>query len=328
MAKTSLLQERIVYKPFEYQQASDYWLKQQQAHWLHTEVPMMSDVNDWKQNLTESEKNIIGTILKGFAQTETVVNDYWSTLVTKWFRKPEVIKMAVTFGAFETIHAEAYSLLNEELGLDNFSEFLEDEATMAKIEALTTVRDSHDGTPNWHERAKSLAIFSAFTEGVNLFSSFAVLLSFKLDNKLKGVGQIVEWSIRDESLHSEAGCWLFRTLMQEHPEFNTPELKADIEEAAKLSLKLELDFIDKVYEMGDLTGCPKYDLISFIKHRVNTKMGDLGYGPIVNGIDTEAVQRMSWFDNLSAGKQHTDFFANRVTNYSKGVQNWDAAALF
>jgi ribonucleoside-diphosphate reductase beta chain len=134
MAKTSLLQERIVYKPFEYPMAHDYWMKQQQAHWLHTEVPMMSDVNDWKQNLSETEKNIIGSILKGFAQTETVVNDYWSTLVTKWFRKPEVIKMAVTFGAFETIHAEAYSLLNEELGLDDFSEFLEDETTMAKIE--------------------------------------------------------------------------------------------------------------------------------------------------------------------------------------------------
>ena len=198
MAKTNLLQERIVYKPFEYQEAADYWLKQQQAHWLHTEVPMMSDVNDWKQNLNETEKNIIGSILKGFAQTETVVNDYWSSLVTKWFRKPEVIKMAVTFGAFETIHAEAYSLLNEELGLDDFSEFLEDEATMAKIEELMKVRDNHDGTPNWHQRAVSLAIFSAFTEGVNLFSSFAVLLSFKLDNKLKGVGQIVEWSIRDE----------------------------------------------------------------------------------------------------------------------------------
>jgi len=139
MAKKDITQERIVYKPFEYQQASDYWLKQQQAHWLHTEVPMMSDVNDWKQNLEPHEKNIIGTILKGFAQTETVVNDYWTTLVTSWFRKPEIIKMAVTFGAFETIHAEAYSLLNEELGLDNFAEFLEDEATMAKIEALTKV---------------------------------------------------------------------------------------------------------------------------------------------------------------------------------------------
>ena len=132
--------------------------------------------------------------------------------------------MAVTFGAFETIHAEAYSLLNEELGLDNFAEFMEDEATMAKIEALTSVRDDHNGEVNWSERARSLAIFSAFTEGVNLFSSFAILLSFKLRNKLKGVGQIVEWSIRDESLHSDAGCWLFRQLLEEKPELNTPEL--------------------------------------------------------------------------------------------------------
>lgn len=321
-------QERMVYKPFEYQEASNYWLKQHQAHWLHTEVPMAQDVTDWKSNLSETEKNIIGSILKGFAQTETVVNDYWTNLVTSWFKKPEIIKMAVTFGAFETIHAEAYSLLNEELGLDNFSEFLEDEATMAKIEALMDVRDSHDGTPDWASRAKSLAIFSAFTEGVNLFSSFAVLLSFKLQNKLKGVGQIVEWSIRDESLHSEAGCWLFRQLLSENPDMNTPELRKEIEEAALLSLKLELGFIDKVYEMGDLEGCPKYDLVSFIKHRVNTKMGDLGYGPIVNGIDEAAIKRMKWFDSLSAGKQHTDFFANRVTNYSKGAQNWDANEMF
>ena len=323
-----ITKERIVYKPFEYLEAHDFWLKQHQAHWLSTEVPMMSDINDWKQNLTETEKNIIGSILKGFAQTETVVNDYWSSLVTKWFRKPEIIKMAVTFGSFETIHAEAYSLLNEELGLDNFSEFLEDETTMAKIQNLMNVRDSHEGEPDWHERAKSLAIFSAFTEGVNLFSSFAVLLSFKLKNQLKGVGQIVEWSIRDESLHSEAGCWLFKQLINEKPELNTPELEQAIKEAALLSLKLELDFIDKVYEMGDLEGCSKYDLTSFIKYRVNTKMGDLGYGPIVNGIDQAAIKRMKWFDSLSAGKQHTDFFANRVTNYSKGVQNWDSNDLF
>ena len=320
--------ERIVYKPFEYPEASEYWLKQQQAHWLHTEVPMMSDITDWKQNLNETEKNIIGSILKGFAQTETVVNDYWTNLVTSWFRKPEIIKMGVTFGAFETIHAEAYSLLNETLGLDNFSEFLEDESTMAKIENLMDVRDAHDGTPDWSARAKSLAIFSAFTEGVNLFSSFAVLLSFKLRNLLKGVGQIVEWSIRDESLHSNAGCWLFRQLLEENPDLNTPELRASIEEAARLSLKLELNFIDKVYEMGDLEGCPKYDLVSFIKHRVNTKMSDLGYGSIVNDIDPDAIQRMKWFDSLSAGKQHTDFFASRVTNYSKGAQNWDANDLF
>ena len=328
MAKKDITKERIIYKPFEYPKAFEFYMKQQQAHWLWTEVPMMSDVNDWKQNLTETEKNIIGSILKGFAQTETVVNDYWSTLVTKWFRKPEIIAMAVTFGCFETIHAEAYSLLNEELGLDDFAEFLEDETTMAKIENLMNVRDSFEGEKDWHEIAKSLAIFSAFTEGVNLFSSFAVLLSFKMRNKLKGVGQIVEWSIRDESMHSDVGCWLFRTLIEEKPELKTPELEAAINEAALLSLQLELDFIDKVYEMGDLEGCSKDDLISFIKHRVNTKMGDLGYRPIVNGIDVNAIERMKWFDDLSAGKQHTDFFANRVTNYSKGHIEWDAAAIF
>jgi ribonucleoside-diphosphate reductase beta chain len=325
---SNIIEERVVYKPFEYPKAHDFWLKQQQAHWLHTEVPMMSDINDWKQNLTETEKNIIGSILKGFAQTETVVNDYWSNLVTKWFRKPEVIKMAVTFGAFETIHAEAYSLLNEELGLDDFSEFLEDETTMAKIEALMNVRDSHDGSVNYAEVARSLAVFSAFTEGVNLFSSFAVLLSFKLRNKLKGVGQIVEWSIRDESLHSEAGCWLFRQLLADNPELNTPELKKYVEDAARLSLKLELDFINKVYEMGDLEGCTQYDLTNFIKHRVNTKMKDLGYEPIIEDIDEDSVVRMRWFDNLSGGKQHSDFFATRVTNYAKGVQKWDVESVF
>ena len=325
---SKLIQPRIVYKPFEYPEAYDYWLKQQQAHWLHTEVPMMSDLNDWKQNLSATEKNIVGSILKGFAQTETIVNDYWSGLVTKWFRKPEVIMMATTFGAFETIHAEAYSLLNETLGLDDFSEFLEDEATMAKIETLMAIRDSFGEENDWHEIAKSLAIFSAFTEGVNLFSSFAVLLSFKMKNKLKGIGQIVEWSIRDESMHSEAGCWLFRTLVKENPKLKTPELEAAINEAALLSLKLELDFIDKVYELGDLEQCNKYDLQNFIKNRVNTKLGDLGYKPIVMNVDMTAVERMKWFDHLSAGKQHTDFFANRVTNYSKGHMEWDAAAIF
>ena len=323
----SLKDERVVYKPFEYPQAFDYWLKQQQAHWLHTEVPMAQDVTDWKSNLKPHEKNLIGGILKGFAQTETVVNDYWTNLVTSWFRKPEIIMMGVTFGSFETIHAEAYSLLNEELGLDDFAEFLEDEATMAKIENLMQVRDSHDGTPDWHSRAVSLAIFSAFTEGVNLFSSFAVLLSFKMRNLLKGVGQIVEWSVRDESLHSNAGCWLFRTLMEEHPELKTDKLETDIREAATAAITLEFGFIDKVFEQGDLENLSKEDLKNFIRHRVNTKMGDLGLAPLIPSeeIDKGALKTMKWFDAVIAGKQQTDFFASRVTNYSKGTMDWSTA---
>lgn len=326
----SLLTERVVYKPFEYPEAHGFWLKQQQAHWIHTEVPMANDVTDWNSNLKDHEKNVIGGILKGFAQTETVVNDYWTGLVTKWFRKPEVIMMATTFGAFETIHAEAYSLLNEQLGLDNFAEFLEDESTAAKIESLMEVRDGHNGEIDYHEVARSLAIFSAFTEGVNLFSSFAVLLSFKMRNKLKGVGQIVEWSVRDESLHSQAGCWLFRTLMEEHPELKTDKLIGEIKEAALAAMQLEFNFIDKIFEMGDLENLSKEELKNFIKHRINTKMGDLGLKPIIasEDIDQGALKTMLWFDAVIAGKQHTDFFAGRVTNYSKGHMEWDAASMF
>jgi ribonucleoside-diphosphate reductase beta chain len=235
--------------------------------------------------------------------------------------------MGTTLGSSETIHAEAYSLLNEQLGLDDFSEFLEDEATMAKIESLMNVRDHHDGSANWHERAKSLAIFSAFTEGVNLFSSFAVLLSFKMRNKLKGVGQIVEWSVRDESLHSNAGCWLFRTLMEEQPKFKTKKLVKEIEEAGRLAMKLEFNFIDKVFELGDLENLTKNELKNFIKHRINTKMSDLGLDPLVPSadIDKGALKTMKWFDAVIAGKQHTDFFASRVTNYSKGHVDWGSA---
>jgi ribonucleoside-diphosphate reductase beta chain len=318
----SLTTPRHFYKPFEYQEAFDFYLNQQRAHWLADEVPLASDLNDWKLKLTEEEKNLIGNILKSFAQTEVHVNDYWSSNVSKWFPKPEIVAMTSTFGSFEAIHAQAYARLNEELGLEDFAAFLEDEASAAKIERLLN-------TPNetLQEKAQSLAIFSAFTEGVNLFSSFAVLLSFKMRNKLKGVGQIVEWSVRDESLHSEAGCWLFKQLMKEYPELKTEKLIKDIEEAATLALQLEFNFIDKIFEMGDLENLSKEDLKNFIKHRVNTKMGDLGLKPLIPSeeIDKGALKQMLWFDAVVAGKQHTDFFASRVTNYAKGHMDWDNA---
>ena len=149
-------------------------------------------------------------------------------------------------------------------------------------------------------------------------------------NLLKGVGQIVEWSVRDESLHSNAGCWLFRTLMEEHPELRTATLEKDIREAATLAIKLEFDFIDRVFEQGDLENLSKDELKNFIRHRVNTKMGDLGLKPLIpsEDIDKGALKTMKWFDAVIAGKQQTDFFANRVTNYAKGHMDWDESTMF
>jgi ribonucleoside-diphosphate reductase beta chain len=314
---SKLTEPRHFYKPFEYQQAFEFYKNQHRAHWLADEVPLASDLNDWRLNLNESEKNLIGNILKSFAQTEVHVNDYWSGKISQWFPKPEIVAMAGSFGAFEAIHAEAYARLNDELGLDDFQAFMEDEASRNKIERLLE-------TPSetLEEKALALAIFSAFTEGVNLFSSFAILMSFQLRNMLKGTGQIVEWSVRDESLHSTAGCWLFRTLMQESPELDTVEMRNNVIEACNLSVKLEFDFIDKAFEMGEIEGLNKEQLKNFIKARANDKMKELGYNPVYNDIDPALLKQMEWFGHLTSGKTHQDFFANRVTDYSKSTGDW------
>jgi ribonucleoside-diphosphate reductase beta chain len=313
----SIITPRNYYKPFEYQTAFDFYKDQHRAHWLADEVPLASDLNDWKLKLNDSEKNLIGNILKSFAQTEVHVNDYWSTKVSIWFPKPEIQAMARVFADFESIHAEAYARLNEELGLDDFKAFLEDEVSKAKIERLIET----PGT-TIEEQALSLAIFSAFTEGVNLFSSFAILMSFQLRNLMKGTGQIVEWSVRDESLHSKAGCWLFRTLLEEKPELNTDEMREQVIEACHLSVQLEFDFIDKAFEMGDVEGLNKDQLKNFIKARANEKMIELGYKSIYNDIDPNLLKQMEWFGHLTSGKTQQDFFAGRVTNYSKSVGDW------
>jgi ribonucleoside-diphosphate reductase beta chain len=305
------------YKPFEYQIAFEFYKQQHQAHWLADEIPLSSDLNDWKLKLTESEKNLVGNILKSFAQTETYVNDYWATKVAVWFPKHEIKAMACAFADFESIHAEAYARLNEELGLDDFEAFMEDEEAKAKIDRLVELPGD-----TLHEKALSLAIFSAFTEGVNLFSSFAILMSFQLRNLMKGTGQVVEWSVRDESLHSKAGCWLYRTLLEENPELDTKELTQAIYEACDLSVKLEYDFIDKAFEMGSIEGLNKDQLKNFIKERANQKLVELGYSAIYNDIDPNLLKQMEWFGHLTSGKSHSDFFSTRVTDYSKSTADW------
>lgn len=310
----SLLTPRPTYAPFEYEQAYKFWELQQQSHWLHTEIAMASDINDWKLNLTDSEKNVIGNILKGFTQSEVFIQEYWSQMVAKWFKKPEIQMMSAAFASMESIHAVAYAYLNQSLGLEDFSAFLHELTAKAKIDRLIETKGKSK-----EEIARSLAIFSGFNEGVNLFSSFAVLLNFSRFNKMKGLGQIIAFSIKDESLHSEAGCWLFRTLISEFPDIWTDELKKSIYQAARDTIVLEDAFIDKAFELGSIEGLEPNDLKAFIRHRANTKLQDLGLKKNYKNVDKEALKRMDWFDVLSSGISHSDFFSSRVSDYSKGT---------
>lgn len=308
----SLTAPRQVYKPFEYPKAFEYWEKQQNAHWLPSEVAMSKDINDWTGNLTESERLVVGQILKSFTQTEISVNDYWSRKVSKWFPKPEICMMASAFAAMETVHTVGYAYLNDSLGLDDYSAFLQDPTAVAKLDALKSTKGRTK-----RDIARSLAIFSGFTEGVNLFSSFAILMNFSRFNLLEGVETIVSWSVRDESLHSEAGCWLFRTFIQENPDIWDDELKKEIFDAARLSVKLEDDFIDNAFSLGEIRGLDPNDLKNFIRMRANAKLYDLGLKTNWKNIDPESLKKMDWFDELSGGTKFTDFFASRVTDYSK-----------
>ena len=181
---------------------------------------MASDITDFKSNLSDSERNVIGHVLKGFTQSEVFIQEYWGQMVGKWFKKPEIQMMAATFSAFESIHAVSYAYLNQSLGLEDFEAFLHEPTAKAKIDRLIGTKGKTK-----FEIARSLAIFSAFNEGVSLFSSFAILLNFSRFNKMKGLGQIIAFSIKDESLHSEAGCWLFRTMISEYPDIWTDDLK-------------------------------------------------------------------------------------------------------
>jgi ribonucleoside-diphosphate reductase beta chain len=313
-----LLQGRTNYSPFQYPQAYEFWLKQQQSHWLKTEVQMGGDEMDWRYNLTSAEKQLVGHVLKGFVTTELFIGEFWSSKVSKWFKHPEIQMMALAFAAFETIHIDAYAALNETLGLHDYEAFLHEPSAKAKIDRL--MEPSGDSP---EDILRSLAVFSAFNEGVSLFSAFAMLLNFKRFDKLKGVGTIIEWSVRDESLHSQAGCHFAKVLLQEEPQIWTDTLKKDIYEAARVTVQLEDDYIDQAFSFGDIEGMNAHDLKQFIRHRANTKLGDLGLKKNWKNIDMTAVSNItSWFEPLTSGTKHTDFKSLRVTDYSKGLINF------
>ena len=323
---SKLFKERIEYKPFEYPEYYlDGWLPQAQAFWLHTEISMQGDLKDWNENIKPHEKNLVGNILLGFAQTECAVSDYWTGMVTRWFPKHEIKQMAMIFGSQETIHAVAYSYLNETLGLEDYTAFLHEPSMSNKFDFLMSTRDDYTdkdllkSKDARKEVARSLAIFSAFAEGVSLYSSFAVLYSFQMRNLLKGIGQQMKWSVRDESLHSKMGCRLFNHMCSEDESLRE-DVSDSIYEAAKLMVDMEHTYIDKIFEQGDIENLKAYDLKNFIYRRTNEKLQELGLKQIFE-YDEKSADNLDWFYHLTGGLTHTDFFAIRPTDYSKAGEN-------
>lgn len=313
---TTLLTPRKVYRPFEYPHYYEYFQKQNQAHWLPTEVPMESDIADYRFHLTEPEKNLVIQILRFFTQGDIEVNNNYNQHLIPAFPKPEIKMMLSAFAAMESVHVWAYSYLNDSLGLPEkeYSAFLDYQAMRNKYEYLQQFK-----VHNVEELAMNMAIFGAFMEGVNLFASFAILMNFPRMGKLKGVGQIITWSIRDESLHSKGVCHLFRDLMAEHRYLWTESFKASLYQRCKEMVELEDEFIDTCFSMGAVTGLTAEQVKQYIRYIADRRLHDIGldaYYKVTNPLE--------WLDVMVNAKEHANFFESRATEYSKGsvLEDW------
>lgn len=316
-----LFDKRLAFKPFEYNWAYEYWWKQNSAHWMKEEVDMSVDIKDWNENLTEDEKQVIGNILKSFTQVEVEVEDYWANTIGGLFPKPEIKMMSAGFANIEVVHQDSYSYLNTVLNLEDFEAFLQDEAAMQKLSVL--IEDLDKEKLSIPDIAKSIAIFSVCAEGINLFSSFSILLSFKKKNLLSGVGQIVEMSVRDESMHSEAGCKLFNTIVEENPSIWTEAFKQELYEGVDLAIKNEFFFIEQVFDNYELRTITKDQVKNFIYYRANQKLKEINLREVYKDkVDEELLEELNWFEVFTKGQQATDFFHNQETGYSKPQSDW------
>ncbi len=319
MSKRDVTKKRATYKPFEYPQAYDFFQKQQSMHWLPTKIPtLQKDVDDFRNHLTESERGLIKKILQGsFVSAEILIGDYWTKKVAKWFKKPEIQIMASTFASFEAIHTVAYAYLLDTLNIADYEIVYETPSASAKLNRLMDVKGDSK-----QDIMRSLAIFSAFAEGVSLFSQFAILMNFARYNKMPALGQIVSWSSLDESLHSDAGIWLFNTMKEENLELWTDDLKKDIYDAARLTVELEDASIDHAFADTPIDGLTAAHVKNYIRNRANERLAALGLKKNWKSIDPVLLSEMMWFERQVFGTSSTDFFALTPTEYTTGTRDW------
>jgi ribonucleoside-diphosphate reductase beta chain len=310
---TRLTDTREYFKPFNYAWAYDAWLKHEQSHWLHTEVPMAEDVKDWKKKLTKEEKLFLTNIFRFFTQGDIDVAGGYVKNYLPYFPQPEIRMMLMGFAAREALHIAAYSHLIETLGMpeSTYNEFLEYQEMKDKHDYVTELSSKNGDLSS---TATHIAVFSAFTEGMQLFSSFIMLLNFPRHGLMKGMGQIVTWSIVDETMHAENMIKLFKTFIKENNEIWNDDLKGRIYTIAEKMVALEDKFIDLCYQGVKMRELEPEDVKQYIRYIADRRLISLG----LKGIFKVKKNPLPWVEEMINAPVHGNFFENRVTDYAKG----------
>jgi len=296
------------YKPFHYAWAVEITTRHEKVHWVEDELDLGEDVSDWKGGKVSAvEKDYITNILRLFTQSDVAVGQNYYDIFIPKFKNNEVRNMLGSFASREGIHQRAYALLNETLGLppEEYHAFLEYTEMTNKIDFM------QDSDPNTI-RGLGLALAkSVFNEGVALFASFVMLLNFQRYGKMKGMGKVVEWSIRDESIHVEGNSKVFRQFCVEHPKIVDDEFKSEIYKMSRTAVKLEDKFVDLAYKMGEIEGLTAADVKTYIRYITDRRLLQLGLKTNFKVKENP----LPWLEWILNGADHTNFFENRVTEY-------------
>ncbi|ACT58525.1 ribonucleotide-diphosphate reductase subunit beta [Hirschia baltica] len=313
--KPGLMTPSLSYKPFRYPWAYDFWKIQQQVHWVPEEVPLGEDCKDWAGKLNDKERNLLTQIFRFFTQSDVEVGANYMENYMPLFKPVEVRMMLAAFSNMETVHIAAYALLLETIGMPDseFSAFMEYEEMAAKHDYLGKFSVDTEA-----DILTSMAVFGGFTEGLQLFASFAMLMNFPRFNKMKGMGQIVSWSVRDESLHCEGMMKMFHTYAEETGAL-TKTVKDDITDCCQTVVKLEDKFIDLAFEAGEVEGMTPEDIKNYIRYIADWRLKQLKLDPVY-GVDEHPIP---WLTEILNGVEHANFFEARATEYSKGATAGD-----
>lgn len=261
--------------------------------------------------MKDTERNLLIQIFRLFTQSDVDVGAGYIDRYMRIFKKPEARMMMGSFANMESIHQHAYSLLLDTVGMPEteYKAFAEYEEMSDKHEYIHSLKISQKDK---RSIAKNLAVYSAFTEGLQLFSSFVILLNFPRFGKMKGMGQIVSYSIKDESLHVEAMTKLFREFIQENIDMWDDDFKKEIYQACREMVDLEQKFLDLVFEMGDIPGLTRKEMSDYVKYIADRRLLQLGLKPNYNIKDNP----LDWLDDV-LGVEHQNFFEGRATAYMK-----------
>jgi ribonucleoside-diphosphate reductase beta chain len=297
----------------KFPQADVFNDKQLSVFWLPTEIKVEKDVHDILTNFTEAEKHGVLTVLKLFSLYELFAGrDYWTGRIMDTFPRPEIQRMAATFGMFElAVHQPFYDKINKELGISTdefYSSYIQDGDLKKRIDFLHSIVDSNND-------AVSIATFSML-EGTVLYSNFAYLKHFQSQgkNKLLNIVRGINFSVRDENLHAEAGAWLFREL---HPDGVIPhDTQKTIYENAHILREHEHIIIKKIFEKGKINGITDTQLRNFVDSRLNICLSNLGLKPVFK-VDYNPIA--DWFYDGINNYVMNDFFTSVGNQY---VRTW------